>query len=298
MGTGGQSRRALFYGAAAALTGGLCFAGFVYKADADVETLLGSADIQLRLAYGMPETDKAGRPLAARETLVADIEKMLDIVDRQRPDMAVSVEFRGFTRRLRGDYAGAAALYRKARSCGDCTADQRQTLVFNEARMLVAAGDGEGALRVFATEGRDLPAHLQVQRAIEEAQVLRGLERNEEAERRLDAAGASIAPDGDEAAVAWLQAGLEYDLLGAHAKAESAFERAAARVPIADYHLARLKLRAGRVEESLTLLERAGSSAPAETKRLIDRDRAAWQAVAGDARFEALSAPRKAPPGR
>jgi hypothetical protein len=82
------------------------------------------------------------------------------------------------------------------------------------------------------------------------------------------------------------------------AAAAAAYGRAAASVPIADYHLARLKLAQGEVDSCLQLLGRALAAVPAEVRRLVREDPRAWQELADDARFRQLVEPPKATPGR
>ena len=121
-------QRSLLYGGAIAVLVGLGFAISNSKTDADVNTLLGSVDVQLRLAYGIPAVDKQGNELTSRTQMIVDAEKYLDTIDRIQPDMAVATEFRGFAHMLRGQFVEAAAAYGRARQCKDCTQEQGDEL--------------------------------------------------------------------------------------------------------------------------------------------------------------------------
>lgn len=288
------ARRLLLYGGGIALGGGLLIAALTSRSDADVFTLLGSVDVQLRMAGSIPSVDKDGHELTSRTKMIEDARQHLDTVERLHPGMAVAAEFRGFAHSLRGEFAEAAAEYARARSCQDCGAEQRDVLAFNEARMLAKAGRNEQALAVFATHAADIDKRWAAQRGIEEAQILRAMHRDPEAEARLDGlcAGETVEP------LTMLQAGIEYELLGRLGKAETTLRRASEHAPIADYHLARLKLRAGDVDTSLQLLGRATAAVPAEVRRKVQNEPEAWRALAADPRFQELTALRAAAPGR
>lgn len=287
-------QRSLLYGGAIAVLVGLGFAISNSKTDADVNTLLGSVDVQLRLAYGIPAKDKQGNELTSRTQMIVDAEKYLDTIDRIQPNMAVATEFRGFAHMLRGQYVEAAAAYGRARQCKDCTQEQGDVLAFNQARMLARAGEGEKALSVFQQNAAALDRRFGGQRAIEEAAILRSLNRRADAERSIDTVVAAAAVEP----MAWLQAGREYEQLGRTEKAESAYLAASGAFPIADYHLARLKLEQGDVDKSLELLGRAVAAVPAEVRRLVREEPDAWRAVQANARFQELTVPRAATPGR
>lgn len=289
-----RSKRVLLYGAASFVLSGIGVAWVKTDRGADVYTLLSSAEIQLKMAYAIPATDKQGKALDQRENLIAEAEAHLASVERQQPGMACTVEFQGFALMLRGKYAEAAETYHRAQSCSDCQPEQRDVLTFNEARMLARAGFRERALEVFRAHRKALDDRYAHQRSIEEAAVLRELGRRVEAEQLLDAMlrGASDSP------MAWLQAGLEFEQLGSGVKADKAFEKAAKEVPIADYHRARLKLQQGEIDTCWELLERAAKASPAEVRRRIREEPGAWSAIAKDWRFQRLSAPLAATPGR
>lgn len=287
-------KRSLLYGAALSIAVGLGYAVTHSSTDADVYTLLGSVDVQLRLAYGIPAQDKQGKELTSRAQMIADAEGYLATVERLQPGMAVATEFQGFAKMLRGNYVEAAAAYGKARQCKDCTEEQGDVLAFNQARMLAKAGQGDAALAVFSAAATRLDARFGAQRVLEEAGILRDLRREAEAERRLDTVvtSATVEP------MAALQAGQLFERLGRLDKAESAFQSAAQQAPIGDYHLARLKLQQGQVDKCLELLGRASLALPAEVRRLVSQEPEAWQAVATNAKFQELTSMRAAAPGR
>lgn len=287
-------KRALLYGGAFVLVGGLVTAMLSVRGAADIGTLLSSVDVQLRMAYVLPERDKTGQVVTSRRDMIADAEQKLAEVERRQPGIACAAEFRGFAQMMRGQLLDAAGSYAAARACGDCTPEQRDVLAFNEARMLAQAGQGERALAVFAANAKALDQRFGSQRAIEEAGILRQLGRTEPAVQRL----LPIVADDAAEPMAWLQAGQELQRLGRPADAARAFERARASVPIADYELAQLKLAQGEVDKAMELLERAAAAVPVEVRKRIREEAATWQAVAEDARFQELSAPRAAAPGR
>jgi tetratricopeptide (TPR) repeat protein len=286
-------RRVQLYAGGAIVLSALVYLGFVRTADPDFMTALGAADVQLRLAYGMPAVDKAGRPLAARVELLDGAEQHLAAAARQEPDSPMLVEMQGFLRRLRGDPRGAAGDYRRARSLPGCEPEQRDTLVFNEARMLAEAGDREAALAVFATEAGGLQEKYREPAALEHASLLHELGRDQEAAAQLDRiAAASQAP------LTWLEAGRQYCALGRSDAAEQELAKASPTVPVADYWRARLKLASGDADSCLGLLDRALKARPAEVRQLLREDAAAWQALAADARFARITAEAEAAPGR
>jgi tetratricopeptide (TPR) repeat protein len=286
-------RRVQLYTGGAAVLSALAYLGFVRTTDPEFMTALGAADVQLRLAYGMPAVDKAGRPLSARAELLEGAERQLAAAARQQPDSPMLVEMQGFLRRLRGDLRGAAAEYRRARSLPGCAPEQRDTLVFNETRMLAEAGDRQAALAVFAAEAGGLQERYREPAALEQASLLHQLGRDQEAGLQLDRITAA-----SQAPLTWLEAGRQYCALGRSEAAEQALAKAQPTVPVADYWRARLKLASGDVDSCLGLLDRALKARPAEVRQLLHEDAAAWQALAADARFAQITAEVAAAPGR
>jgi len=288
-------KRSLLYGSAVLALSTIGVAMATVDHDADVMTLLSSADVQLRMAYAIPpEADTKGPDPGARLRMVTEAEQYLASVERREPGKAVTAEFMGFAAMLRGRYDDAAAHYDRARQCADCGDEQRDVLTFNQARMLAKAGRREQALAVFAAAGAALDARFGSQRSLEEATILRELGRRVDPDSRLD----QVCQKADVPPMASLQAGLEYVALGHEDKAQAAFERAAKAIPIADYHLAALKLRRGEVDTCLTLLERVSKTQLAEVRRRIREEPDAWRAVADLPRFRELSAEQSATPSR
>jgi hypothetical protein len=288
------AKRVCLYGGAAAVLAGLGWLVATHIGEADVMTLLSSADMELRLAHGIPAVDKQGQPLDARLQMIAVAEGYLTSVERRQPGMAVTAEFTGFAHMLREQYAAAAASYARAQRCADCDDEQRDVLAFNEARMLAKAGKGDAALAVFERNAARLDARFGTQRRLEEATILRELGRPADAQARLDAvlADAAVTPS------ARLQAGIEFAALGRDDAAATQFAAVSNDVPIADYHMAQLKLRQGDVDTGLDLLGRAARAQPAEVRRLLREEAAAWSAVAKDARFQEITKSGPAAPAR
>jgi hypothetical protein len=289
-------KRALLYGGALTVLGGIGIAFATGCADADALTLLSSADVQLRLAYGIPSHAADGHKidLSSRAEMIQQAEAYLADVERIQPGMAVTAEFQGFAAMLRGRYGDAAASYRRARSCADVTTEQRDILAFNEARMLAKAGSREQALALFEQQASAFDARFGHQRALEQATLLREMGHRVDAEKLLD----DVARDAAAAPMASMQAGEEYVRLGHASKAEAMFTRAAGAVPIADYCLAKLKLQQGDTDTCLQLLEGVAKVQPAEVRRRLREDADAWQAVAKVARFQELCTMPAATPGR
>jgi len=286
--------RALLYGSAVLAMGGIAVMWANTETEADVMTLLSSADVQLRMAHAIPAVDDAGKPLDKRERMIAAAIEQLERVERMQPGMAVTAEFRGFAHLLHGEFAEAAQLYGKARRCEDCGDEQRDILAFNQARMLAKAGDGVQALEVFQRNKHAFDERFGHQRVLEEAGILRELGRDQEAFDRLHV----VSSDVDASPMARLQAGQHYLALGQDSHAVHALESIQGEVPIADYYLARLKLRQGEVDTSLDLLERVSKARPAEVRQKLRDEADAWSVVSQDARFQQITVSQPASPGR
>ena len=256
-------------------------------------TALSSAQFQLRVAYGMPAVDKDGRPFASREQLIESAAQQLVVAERQVPNSPVLGELQGFLLSLRNKPRGAAAAYRRARALPGCEPDQRDTLVFNEARMLAQAGDQKEAISVLAVHRAEVQAKYADQLILEQVSLLRQVGDPVAAVAQLDAL---MAASSDP--MAWVEAGSHYAALGRAAAADAAFARAAGAVPMADYYRAKLKLAAGEVDTCLGLLENAVKANPNEAKRLLQVDADAWQVLAGNARYQQATATGSAAPGR
>lgn len=287
-----NTRRALLYGGAVVLLGGLGAVVMTYEAEADAMTLLSSADVQLRLAYGIPEFDKQGERLSNRDQMITEAIVLLDRVEKSTPGMAITSEFRGFAHMLQGEFGDAAVCYGRARDCEDCGDEQRDVLTFNQARMLREAGHGEAAVAVFERHKVELDSRFGAQRRIEQAATLRELDRRDEARALLG----EVVEDSAVEPVAWVQAGIEYEELGDLQTAAQAFEQARERAPIADYYLARLKFRQDQTDTAIECLKRAVAAAPADTRRLVREEGDTWQALSSDVRFMELIQPASAAP--
>ena len=286
--------RVLLYGGAFVAVAGIAIAWSNTSTDADVMTLLSSADSQLRMAHAIPPVDLQGKRLDKRDEMIVHAIEQLGKVERIEPGLACTAEFRGFAHMLQGEFSEAAACYQDASMRNDCGDEQRDILAFNQARMLIQAGDAERALEVFATNKLTLDARYGHQRRLEEATILRELGRTEEAFARLEV----VSSDADASSMARLQAGREYAELGDFPAAEEALRGAQNEIPIADYYLAQLKLRQGQADICIELLERVSKSRPTEVRRMLREEAEAWSAVSQDARFQELSKVLPASPGR
>ena len=286
--------RWMLYGSAAALIGVSAIAWANTDTEADVMVLLSSAEVQLQAAYMTPAEDLDGAELSARRALICSVVEHLESVERRRPGMAVTAEFRGFAHMLQGEHLEAASCYARARGCDDCGDEQRDVLTFNEARMLAAGGRREQALAVFDARKAALDDRYGARRRLEEAKILVDLGRPDEAVQRLRI----VTADAAATPMARLDAGLIYCDLGLLQDARDAWESASSEEPIADYYLARLKLGQGDVDSSLALLERAYEARPAEVRQRLLNDADAWSAVNHDDRYQLFVGSQPASPGR
>lgn len=286
--------RVLLYGGAVLAIAGIAIAWANTSTDADVMTLLSSADSQLRMAHAIPPVDQTGKPLDQRDVMIESAIEQLTKVERIEPGMAVTAEFRGFAHMLQGQFGAAAACYQDARSRKDCGDEQRDVLTFNQARMLKQDGKLEQALQVFAANKDALDARYGHQRRLEEATILRQLDCKAEAEARLDV----VLHDDAAMPMARLQAGREYCELGLFSKSETVLKSVQNELQIADYYLAQLKLRQGQSDSCIELLERAAKARPTEVRQMLRQEAEAWSAVAQDARFQKLLELQPASPGR
>jgi len=286
--------RVLLYGGAVLAIAGIGIAWVNTSTDADVMTLLSSADSQLRMAHAIPSVDQEGKRLDKRDNMIVHAIEQLEKVERIEPGMACTAEFRGFAHMLQGKFVDAAACYEDAKAREDCGDEQRDILSFNQARMLAQGGQLEQALQVFESNKVALDSRYGHQRRLEEASIMRQLGRTDEAIDRLDI----VMKDDAAMPLARLQAGREYSELGLFEPAKVALESIQNEIPIADYYLAQLKLRQGQVDICIELLERASKARPTEVRRMLRDEADAWSAVAQDARFQELSKLVPASPGR
>ena len=286
--------RVLLYGSAALAISGIAITWATTSTDADVVTLLSSADSQLRLAHAMPAFDSEGNRLDSRDVMIVSAIEQLVKAERNEPGLAVTAEFRGFAHMLQDEFAAAAACYQEASTRGDCSDEQRDVLIFNQARMLVQADQPDQALALFAANKVSLDARYGHQRRLEEATILSGLNRSAEAVVRLEI----IRSDESASPMALLQAGRVYASLHCFEAAEDVLIRTRKELAIADYYLAQLKLSQGQSDISMELLERVSKARPIEVRRMLLDEANAWSAVSTDARFQELSKVVPASPGR
>ena len=274
-------RRVLGYGTGALLVVGLTF-GALYEADPDAETLIGAVEFQIRLAHGMPSHDKDGRELSARVEMLDDAEAQLDLVEKQKPGLPITAEYRAFIQSLRGDYHEAALSYRSIRESGNYRPDQLPTVIFQESRMLAKAGDLPGALRVLEQHTGGLDQGLRDRAEADAAELLWRMDRPADAHARLQ----GLVQQGADRPMAAVIAGHAYHRHGEKAAAEAAWQAAAGDSAEATFWLARLKLDQGEVDTALDLLGHAHASDAELTRALILKDRDAWQPVADEGAFQ------------
>jgi hypothetical protein len=129
---------------------------------------------------------------------------------------------------------------------------------------------------------------------MEKVYVLKDLNRSADAIR----VAGEVAKTSDDP-IASIDAGLYLEESAAPALAEAAFRRAAEGESIANYYLARLKVRARDFDTGLDLLQHVVASNRRQVQRLVELDADVWEAVRGDARFTVLfAADKTARPGR
>jgi tetratricopeptide (TPR) repeat protein len=284
------------YGVSGALLGGLIWAGFVHVGDADVGTLVGSAEVQLRLAMAMPASDKHGRPVPAREQLLDEVGAILDRIDAQGPRPFEALELRAYLAYAEGEPERSAELYRQALVHPGCAAEYRADLQLNRAGMLARAGDVERALRELREAEAAMTAGHRSRSRLRQAEILHAAGRRGEAREAV----LTIVADDAAGSVPWAAAGRALEALGDPEAAQRAYGRAAAEDPIANYHLGRLKVAAGEIDNGLTFLERAAAVAGPRVRALVREDGAIWQPCADNARFQSVmqTSESAAPPGR
>jgi hypothetical protein len=184
------SKRALIYGASAAVLAGLVYGGFVYRARPDFMTLAGSIEVQLQCASALPERDRNGALFTARAEMLARVAEQLVELEEMEPGNPSVREYRAFVAYLEGRYLDAASGYRGLRAMDACAPEQRDLAVINEAKMLRLAGRPADARALLQGEGAAL------------APRFRDLAHQELAAMTPEQAGASAgaSPDGSPAA--------------------------------------------------------------------------------------------------
>ena len=88
-----------------------------------------------------------------------------------------------------------------------------------------------------------------------------------------------------------LRAGRILEDVGIWDESARAYELARTSLPIADYHLARLKMQQNQVDRAWELLERAVATVPGEVRHKVDDDREVWGSMADTERFRNLLRP-------
>jgi hypothetical protein len=178
-----RARRIALYGAALVAFVGLGYGGFVWNPEAEVGTLLGAVDSQLRFAAAMPTHDKDGQELSTRKTLLDSSREMLERVERQSPRDPIAWEYKAYLAWLEGDAAASAQIYGTARTFADCTAELQRCFLLNEARMWATAGDRARAVAVLRSESNVS--------GVDAGLLFEELGERESAQRAFDAVAAS-----------------------------------------------------------------------------------------------------------
>ncbi|MCB9868486.1 MAG: hypothetical protein H6837_01435 [Planctomycetes bacterium] len=287
------TRRVLGYGAGALVVGGLVYAGFLHRGQADAATLLGSVEVHLRLAASMPEKTTDGGVNAVRRKLLGQAREFLEAARLDDPELFLGFEFAGWLSALDGDFKTAAAMYRRAQSGKGATPQSAEADLLNEVRMLRAAALPEQALQVLAKRlvSPENAAASRIETMLAHAQA-----------GRADAA-AAVASEVIETVkkpMPLIEAAALLESQGKLAAATAGYQRAAASDAVANYFVARLKMRAGELDTSFDLLKRAVVADGQKVRALLDRERDAWKPVRDDSRFKSIVAPVGAPaqPGR
>jgi len=289
-------KRLIGYGVSCTVLAGLVYGGFIRTADPDVGTLLGAAEVQLRLAMSYPAHDKNGAPMAAREGLLVEIERLVDAVDEIEPGLFETLELRAYLAYAHGDNDRSIALYRQLEAHPGCREAYRTNLAFNRAGLLEEAGRPEEALASLQRSQGRMAADDRVRSQLRQARILDRLGRRPEARDLL----VGITRAEATTPMRLLVAAHTLEELGALEEADAAYLRASADEPLANYYLARLKVRSGQIDKGLTLLERAVEAAGPKVRDFVRDDEADWAPCAEIERFKNVmnAAAAAAPPGR
>ena len=271
------------YGTATLVVAGLVYAGFVYKADADVKTMVNSAEVKLRLAASMSQRDKKGTAVAVRADLLRQAREHLDQVDRIEPGHAPAAELRGYVCFLEGRYEDAAKAYLQARACHDCTDEMAETFRINEARMWRASGRPKEAVAALSDGG----LFTEQRRGQAELERLLALVECGAKKEALALAGELALRPGQNSA-AQVEIGRCLERLEDLDAAERVYQQARKENTEGTYALARLKLVRGAADTALDLLEECFKSDGGKAKGWVESDRAFWQSIATGDRFRRL----------
>lgn len=280
------AKRAVGYGTAVVLVGGLVYGGFVYRADPDLLTMISSVDVQLRLAALMPERGRDGKPIEARARMLRESREHLDAIDRVKPDYLPAVEFRAYLEYLEGKPLAAAALYERARGLEGCTPEIYDTLLLNEAKAYHAGGQTRRAIALLEANEKRLRDESAGAVLLEKARMLASLG---EPATTHDAAAAALEAARKGPARVALAAGMLLERWERWDAAAEAYRRAAREDAKANYFLARLKIKCGQHDKGLALLARAARTAGRKvTADLVERDGDLWKAVGSKQRVDAV----------
>ncbi|MEZ5963400.1 MAG: hypothetical protein R3F56_06085 [Planctomycetota bacterium] len=276
-------RRILGYGLATPIAAGLIYVGFFREVPDDPQHALLQAEIKLRFASRMPPQRGDGSRVAEREELIADAVRYIDEAERLAAPTAMTVEYRAFVDYLQGDARAAAAGYSRAETLAS-DAEAKGQLALSAARMLALAGEDGRALAELDARMPTLPSHLASGANVERMRILARQGRGEDAARAAQAVLDDVTAAGEDL----VGVGEWFESRGDDDMAATAYERAMPSYPLANYFVARLKARGGDVDNAVKMLECALSGAGKAVRSLLNRDRDAWQACAGDQRFQSL----------
>jgi tetratricopeptide (TPR) repeat protein len=273
-------QRTILYGASLVLATGLGYVGFIYEASPDPLTLLGSADLSLRLAAGMPPTDRNGAELQVRRTQLERADALLAQVEELRPDSSFTREMQAYSLFLRGDWAGSSRLYRQAARLADADPERRQSILLNAAEMCREAGDGAGALAIVDDLG-EVPGMRTRTGQLRALILLDG----------GDLAGARVAlrnglTPADGLPLEVMQCCEMLLQLGDSELAMTALDQleddGGGQI---DYAVALLKLLSGRADSALATLEEVPESGCDYVGEALQRDRDKWKLFRSDDRL-------------
>ncbi len=282
-----NTRRVLAYSAAGLVLGGLAWGGWFRTVDADPDTLLSCAAMEMTVARTAPASPE-GRKL--REQSLARAESFLHrAVAAANEDPKYHV-VEGDLHALRGKPESALASYGSALSVDDCVPNEASMLLLRRAELLLGLDRPSEALE----EARKAQS-LGVSRFETKCELMAA--RAHLAQGRRDDAlewAARPASRGDNAgsieAAAWLESVGEFDA------AAQNYRAGLASTHHADYCLARLKVRQSDFDTALDLLNRAISHDRPGVLRLVRQDKETWRACAEIEGFRELLSPKEAAP--
>ncbi len=287
------AKRIAGYGIGTAVVAGLTYAVLVREIDADTMSLLSSAHAQLGLAQNFPVQDREGRPNEARVKMLLEVRDLIKRARVQEPDLHAGIQLEAHLSWTNGDYRKAATLFQEAQTSRDKTPETSVIDRLNEARMWRAAGNPEKALRVLDPLSGFLVGQA-MSTQIQQALVLVELERPAEA-----VAIAKRVAHSCTDAVLLIDVGRLLESQDETAAAEVAYRNAATSMPLANYYVARLKIRSQEFDSGVDLLKQALAADTSRIGAMLERDAKTWQAVRDDTRFKDLiSSASAATPGR